>query len=73
MTTLVETLYSAAHSPLGVVVRTSDFEAARQRLYAERRRLSDPSLNALAICQSPSNPSDLWIVKKAPADAQPEA
>jgi hypothetical protein len=46
-----------------------DFEAVRQALYRARTEARDDDLKALALCQSPFDPSVCWIVKKEPSDA----
>lgn len=57
-------LYEALGSPLGVVVRCSDTERARQKLYALRKECNDPDLDILSFVQSPTSPLELWIVRK---------
>lgn len=57
-------LYQALTSPLGICLRTSDGDFARQKLYEARREAADPVLAALAICISPSDKDEVWIVKK---------
>ena len=59
-----ETLYDALRSPCGIILAVSDLERARQRLYAIKRELNDPDLESLAFVQSPTSPTELWIVKK---------
>lgn len=67
---LLEFLYAALRSPHGVIVHTTGtLTEIRQRLYVARREANDPDLKCLAICQSPSNPSDIWIIKKEPGGA----
>jgi hypothetical protein len=67
---MLEFLYKALASPRGIVLRTSDVERARQKLYAARREACDEALNALGLTPSPSAPeTELWIVKKARPDA----
>lgn len=63
---LLQLLYDAVNSPLGVVVETDDPERLRQKLYPLRK--SDPLFESLAFVISPLNSGDLWIVKKGPAD-----
>lgn len=68
---MIELLYQALHSHLGIVVRSSNRDLLRQRLYKLRK--SDPSLSVLSITTSPENETDLWIVKtKEPPDAASE-
>lgn len=56
----VEVLYSAANSSHGLVIKTSNFELARARLYAARKRLGDPALDALQIRRGPND--ELWLI-----------
>jgi hypothetical protein len=63
--------YAALATDHGVVIHTDgDFERVRQKLYAARRERNDPELKHLSICQSPTEPGDLWIVKRGRAMAQ---
>lgn len=64
---LLEYLYDALRSPLGVVLDTEDPERLRQRLYALRaeRQGTDPNLRTLAFIISPTNPSQLWILRRS--------
>ena len=62
-TPLIELLYRAYNSELGIVVETTDPERLRQRLYAERKK--DPDLACLSFNISPTHPqSQLLIVKR---------
>jgi len=56
-------LYEALGSQFGVVLQCDNAEKVRQRLYKLRTEQGDPDLECLSIVQSPSNPSQLWIVK----------
>lgn len=60
--TLLQLLYDAVHSPLGVVVETPDPEFLRQKLYPLRKR--DQLFDPLSFLISPLNGQDLWILKK---------
>lgn len=64
---LLEHLYDALRSPLGVVLDTEDPERLRQRFYALRRERqeSDPNLRTLAFVISPTNPTQLWILRRS--------
>ena len=65
----VEFLYRALDSKLGIVVKTSNPEQTRQRLYAARRAAQNPDFAKLSICPSRANPSsELWIVRKSSAE-----
>jgi hypothetical protein len=59
-------LYEALSSPLGKVITTSDREALRQHYYKARREANDPELDVLSFVPSPTNPDELWIVRRAP-------
>lgn len=63
---LLEKLYEALRSPIGIVVSTEDPERLRQKLYALRRERQDedPNLRVLSFLISPTSPgNELWIVK----------
>lgn len=60
---LIEHLYRALNTPLGIVLRTSSIERLRQRLYIERKK--DPDLACLSINISRTAPeTEIWIIKK---------
>lgn len=59
---LVELLYAAYHSELGVCVETDDPERLRQKLYPMKK--DNPDFDNLSFIISPLNPSDLWIIKQ---------
>jgi hypothetical protein len=64
MPNLLEILYEAYRSELGIVVSTNDPERLRQKLYAARKK--DPDLARLSFRISPTSPeSELHIEKKA--------
>jgi hypothetical protein len=63
----LELLYRALSSPFGVDVETDNLTLLRSQLYAARKAANDPALEALAFCQSPLNPANLWIIKR-PSD-----
>jgi hypothetical protein len=62
VTALIELLYAAYHSELGVVVETNDPERLRQKLYPLRKE--NPDFEPLAFVISPFNSVDLWIIKQ---------
>lgn len=62
MSTLIELLYAAYHSELGICVETNDAERLRQKLYPMRKE--NPDFEPLAFVISPLNAMDLWIVKQ---------
>lgn len=60
---LIDLLYQALNSKLGIVVSTDNPERLRQKLYAERKK--DPDLECLSITTSRTQPDrEIWIVKK---------
>lgn len=61
---LVEIWYQALQSSIGIEVQTSDAHKVRQKLYLVRDKLQDEDLASLSICESPFDPTRLWIVKK---------
>lgn len=63
--------YTALSTPFGVEIATSDFEPVRQALYRARVDSRDDDLKTLAVCQSPVDPTLLWIVRKEPSNASP--
>lgn len=67
---MLEHLYRALRSTSGTVIRCApgQFETCRQRLYAERKAVMDPALDVISIVQSPTDPDELWLVKKASPD-----
>ena len=65
---LLELLYRALETPYGVILQTSDFAAARQRLYKARAESGDPSLAILQIREAPEGFSGNLIIAKANAN-----
>lgn len=63
---LLAHLYEALASEFGKVVLTSDIEYLRQQYYKVRRGANDPALEVLTFTPSPTNPEELWIIKRAP-------
>lgn len=60
---LIEILYAALNSEIGVVVRTTQPDRLRQKLYAEKRK--DEALKNISINASRTDPeNELWIIKK---------
>jgi hypothetical protein len=56
--------YEALGSEFGVVVQCDGPpDKVRQKLYAIRAEHNDPDLESVSIVQSPSNPSQLWLVR----------
>ncbi len=60
----LELLYQACASAFGIVVWTDDALKLRQRLYVARRESGDPLFDSLSFVTSPTNPENLWIVKR---------
>lgn len=60
----LEMLYSAAASPYGVIVESSDRAKLSARLNLARRE--DPALKSIAIVLHPLNPDQLLLVKRNP-------
>src|SRR6185312_3019851 len=65
-TPLLELLYQALSQDRGLVVEAEDcdVEELRQRLYRERKKAQDPDLDILSFVPSPTDPNQLWIVRK---------
>lgn len=63
---MLELLYQALTEDRGLVVQAEDcdIEELRQRLYRERKKAQDPDLEKLAMVPSPTDPTQLWIVRK---------
>lgn len=57
-------LYAALAAPIGLVLRTSDPERARQALYASRRAAQDPDLDILQIRTVGVPDGDLVLIKQ---------
>lgn len=65
---MIELLYKALDSALGVVVLTNDPERLRQKLYAARREAMNPDFESLTFMPSRGSPdTELWIVKRPDA------
>lgn len=61
---LLERLYDALRTPLGVKVETEDTERLRAKLYALRREHME-EFGRLSFVLSPTAPkTELWILKK---------
>lgn len=65
----LEYLYDALRSPRGIVLRTNDVERLRAKLYATRKETLDPDLEVLSFIPSPTDPSELWLVRKGAPNA----
>lgn len=70
---LIEILYSALHSPLGLVVTVSDVKLAQQNFYKARKAAMDPELDILKIRVSPFLPEEeLWITNGKERNRAPD-
>jgi hypothetical protein len=56
-------LYDALAEPIGLCIETPDPERARQKLYRLRDQANDQDLGCLSFVTSPTNPTQLWIIK----------
>lgn len=65
---LFELLGQALQTPRGLVVRTPDVEALRQRLYKVRG--SDPDFANLSFVVHPRESDILFIVKRSPDNGE---
>ena len=65
---LLEFLYEALRSTHGVCLQTDNVESLRAKLYAARKASLDPDLDVLSFQPSPTDPHQLWITKKGPAN-----
>ena len=66
---LLELLYSATNSEIGICVETTNAETLRQKLYATRREY-DGEFEQLSFIISPMNGADLWIVNREQANGE---
>lgn len=63
--TLLDLLYRAENSPLGIVVETNDVNRLRQKLYALKKEHDD--LKDLILKPHPLNPnSTLFLIRRPP-------
>lgn len=61
---MLEFLYKALRSDKGVVIRTDNFDLTRAQLYKARSEAADKDLDCLSFVQSPTDSSEIWIVRK---------
>lgn len=62
---LTEFLYRALQTPTGIVVKTSNVELLRNRLYATRREAQNIEFEVLTFMPSRTTPkTELWIARK---------
>lgn len=68
---LIEFWYSAVGAEVGICIESTDVPSLKAKLYQVRRDEDDPSLESLALVDSPTTPNQLWIVKKdAPSSGE---
>ena len=56
-------LYQALSHPVGLALHVSDFDLARARLYAARRKANDPALAQIRISAVPGQEHSLWLIR----------
>lgn len=61
---MIEFWYQALASECGIVLTTDNPARLIQYLYRARTDAQDPDLQVISVCQSPVNPSHLWLVKR---------
>ena len=66
---LIELLYNALNSPLGLIVESPDPRALMQKLYALRK--DDPALSLISLSISKVNPNNLLILRRPDEDDAP--
>lgn len=60
---MIELLYAALASPLGIIVETNNVTRLRNKLYEIKRE--DSMFEAISLSPSPTNPgAELWILNK---------
>lgn len=62
---MLEYWYQALNAERGVVIRTEDRDAFRQKLYRARAEAADVQLEQLSIVFSPTDTEELWIIHAA--------
>lgn len=55
--------YKALSAQIGVIVKVSDPDLAKAKLYALRKAANDPDLDQISIRVSPESPDELWLIK----------
>lgn len=61
---MVDLLYAALETPLGLRVRTDERDKLKMRLYAARQKARDPALDALSFICPAHEPDHLWLIRK---------
>lgn len=67
---MLELLYEATNSKLGIVIQTSDPQRLRAKLYTLRRDNED--FQCLSFVPSPLVPDHLWIIKRSENGRSPD-
>ena len=57
--------YAALAAELGICVATTNRDILRQKLYAARKAANDPDLDSLSLILSPTDDSQIWIIRNA--------
>lgn len=64
--------YQALSTPYGVEIQCiPDIETIRGQLYQCRAEVKDDDLKKVALCVSPFDPGNLWLVRKEANDEAP--
>lgn len=70
---LLPYFYQALEAKYGIVLRTTDPDKLKSRLYTARQAHNDPTLSDLSILTSRSAPTEeVWIIKKASLSGEKE-
>lgn len=64
--------HRALASPLGIVVKTNNPERAKLDLYAARKEANVAEFHDFSVVNSPTSPTEIWIVRKANLNAAKE-
>jgi hypothetical protein len=59
---LLELLYGALHSPFGGIITTDNVVRLERKL--RELRDGDPLLKGIEFRNSPTNPNEIWLVKR---------
>lgn len=65
---IIEALWSAYNSDLGLLIDTEEPEKLRQEIYRARRELGEECLNQLSVNVSPYNPTGQIMLIRRPDD-----
>lgn len=63
---MLELWYKALHAKYGIVVRTSDRERLRNKLYVLRAASEDKDIEGISIIMSPTSQNEIWLIKRKP-------